>query len=316
MFRNTLIGGTKFRPDEHIPDLNGKVILVTGGNSGLGLETVRQLVKHNPSRIYLAARSTEKAQVAIQKLQESHPTAIPVSHLSLDLSSFDSIKAAVAVFKQAETRLDTLINNAGVMMLPEGLTKDGYEIQLGTNHLGHALLTQLLLPMLQSTTKLNSDVRVVTVSSGAESFGPKKLYPVENFKTTMPGLSTQHRYAISKAANIHYSSAMAQKFKDIKFVCVHPGSVQTNLADAIWKSSNVVFKVFLVSYALLFITKPEQGALNQLWASVSQDAVSGEFYHPVGLAGKGSHHVKNSKEQKQLWDWTQAELEAHLPATP
>ncbi|KAF3229990.1 hypothetical protein TWF191_000229 [Orbilia oligospora] len=299
MFRNTLIGGTKFRPDEHIPDLKGKVILVTGGNSGLGLETVRQLIKHNPSRIYLAARSTEKAQAAIQKLEESHPTAIPVSHLSLDLSSFDSIKAAVAAFKKAETRLDILINNAGVMMLPEGLTKDGYEIQLGTNHLGHALLTQLLLPTLQSTTRLNSD-----------------LYPVENFKTTMPGLSTQHRYAISKAANIHYSSAMAQKYKDIKFVCVHPGSVQTNLADAIWKSSNVVFKFFLVSYALLFITKPEQGALNQLWASVSQDAVSGEFYHPVGLAGKGSHHVKNSKEQKQLWDWTQAELEAHLPATP
>ncbi|KAK6499933.1 hypothetical protein TWF481_010289 [Arthrobotrys musiformis] len=314
MLRNFLIGGVKFRPREDIPDLSGRVILVTGGNSGLGLETIRQLVQHKPARIYLAARSAAKADEAIKQLQKSQPGAgeLPISHLSLDLSSFDSIKSAVATFKKAETRLDILINNAGIMMVPEGLTKDGYEIQLGTNHLGHALLTQLLLPTLQATTKLNPDVRVVTLSSGSESFGPKTLYPVESFKSTMPKFSTQHRYAISKAANLHYSSAMAQRYKEIRFVCVHPGSVLTNLADTVMKNEGVLFKAFLIAYTVMFITKPEQGALNQLWASVSPDAVSGEFYHPVGLAGKGSHHVKNMKEQEQLWDWTQEELKAHL----
>lgn len=113
-----------FSPDEDIPDLSGKVILVTGGNAGLGFETIRQLSKHNPAHIYLAARSREKGGAAIKKLKELNPLAAPITFLSLDLASFDSIKAAAQTFRQVSDRLDVLINNAGIMMTPESLTKE------------------------------------------------------------------------------------------------------------------------------------------------------------------------------------------------
>ncbi|KAH7016672.1 hypothetical protein EDB80DRAFT_888023 [Ilyonectria destructans] len=148
-----------FNPDKDIPDLSGKVVLVTGGNTGLGLETILQLSKHHPAHIYLAARSEEKAKNAIEEVRSKISNAPPISFIQLDLGSFASIKAAAASFTASSDRLDILINNAGIMATPERLTEDGYEIQLGTNHLGPALLTKLLLPTLKATAaKKPSDV--------------------------------------------------------------------------------------------------------------------------------------------------------------
>ncbi|CAG8260738.1 unnamed protein product [Penicillium salamii] len=117
--------GTKFNPDKDIPDLSGQVILVTGGNAGLGFETIKELSKHRPAHIYLAARSAEKAVKAIQDMRESDDVTAPISFLPLDLSSFDSVKKAASKFNQEESRLDILINNAGSMMTAEGLTQEG-----------------------------------------------------------------------------------------------------------------------------------------------------------------------------------------------
>ncbi|KAF2136054.1 uncharacterized protein K452DRAFT_292708 [Aplosporella prunicola CBS 121167] len=298
-----------FLPDRDIPDLSGKVVIVTGGNAGLGFETVRQLAKHNPARIYLAARSKEKGQAAIQQLKESEGNIAPITFLSLDLSSFESIKAAVQAFQACESRLDILINNAGIMMTAPGLTKEGYEIQFGTNVMGHALFTQLLLPTLQETAKINPDVRVVTLSSASEAMAPADLYPFDEFKTTMLERNTTARYCISKLANAHYTSAIAERHNDVKFICVHPGMAATNLHH---ESTGVFLKPFLDVAVWAFASTVEKGALNQLWASISPDAKTGEFYSPVGIPGKGSERVQDRELQEQLWSWTQEELKSHI----
>lgn len=300
---------TNFRPDRDIPDLSGQVIIVTGGNAGLGFETIKQLAKHKPARIYLAARSVEKAETAIQDVRKFEDVTAPISLLTLDLSSFDSIKNAVATFKRHESRLDILINNAGIMMTPEGLTAEGYEIQLGTNVMGHALLTQLLLPTLQQTAKINPETRVVTLSSAAESMAPSDIYKFDELKTTMSDRSTQARYSISKIGNVHYSAAMARQYQDVKFVCVHPGMVATNLHH---ESSGFFLRAFLYTAIWAFATPPEKGALGQIWAAVSPNAKSGEYYFPVGKPGKGSKQSQNQELSEELFQWVQEEIGPHI----
>ncbi|PIG85641.1 hypothetical protein AARAC_003030 [Aspergillus arachidicola] len=299
-----------FDPDRDIPDLTGQVIIVTGGNSGLGFETIRQLSKHAPAHVYLAARSKEKAETAIQKIRDSVTNAAPLSFLPLDLSSFDSIKSAAHEFQRLESRLDILVNNAGIMFTPEGLTKDGYEIQFGTNHMGHALFIELLLPILQSTAKINPETRVVNLASASESLAPNDIYNFDELKTIASHRSTQNRYTISKMANIHYNYYLAQKHSSsgVKFICVHPGMVATNLHT---NATGFFLKAFIYT-AGVFATPVEKGARNQLWASVSSDAKNGEYYAPVGVAPAGSKQTKNRDLQTQLGEWTQKELSAHV----
>ncbi|KAF4502456.1 alcohol dehydrogenase Bli-4 [Fusarium agapanthi] len=148
-----------------MPPLEGKVILVTGATAGLGKESVLQFAHHNPSRIYLCGRNLQKAQLAAQDIQHAVPAAL-IRLLHLDLCSFDSIKEAARIVLSECERLDILMLNAGTMFVPLDLTADGYEVQFGTNHMGHALLTKLLIPLLEKTTRIpGSDVRVVSLAS-------------------------------------------------------------------------------------------------------------------------------------------------------
>lgn len=302
-----------FNPDKDIPDLSGKVILVTGGNSGLGLETVLRLAEHSPAHIYLGARSEEKARLAIKEVQEKVPNAPPITFLQLDLASLASTQAAAATFRASSDRLDILVNNAGIMAMPEGLTEDGYEIQLGTNHLGHALFTKLLLPTLKATAAATSpsDVRVLFLSSVGEALAPKDSYHLDKAKTTMPHLGTWTRYGQSKLANVHYSAALAKRHPDIKFISVHPGIVKTNLGYTFMNSyGSLMFRV-ITFVADMFAVSVEKGALNQLWAATSRDVESGVFYHPVGVTGKGSALSNDEAVREQLWEWTEKELESY-----
>jgi NAD(P)-dependent dehydrogenase (short-subunit alcohol dehydrogenase family) len=301
-----------FRPDTDIPDLSGKVILVTGGNIGLGRETILQLSKHNPAHIYLAARSKAKAENAIEELRKAVPDGAPISFLHLDLSSFESIKAAAETFLTDSSRLDILINNAGVMALPEGLTTEGYEIQFGTNHVGHALFTQLLLPTLEETAALPSaDVRVVFVSSALEASAPKNSYQFDKFKTAMPHISTWARYATSKLANIHYAYALARRYPRIKVMSLHPGVVYTNLTNSL--SENYIISSIVKAGTYFFSVSVDKGARTPLWAATSPDAQSGVYYFAGAITGKGSRQSSDEKVQEDLWNWTQKELEPHLP---
>ncbi|KAK6526195.1 hypothetical protein TWF281_011230 [Arthrobotrys megalospora] len=301
--------GTVFHTDNDVADLSGQVIIVTGGNAGLGFETIRQLVKHNPAHIYLAARSKAKADAAIAQLAMPLSGPSSISFLQLDLSSFASVKAAAEAFKRSESRLDILINNAGIMMTPEGLTEEGYEIQFGTNVMGHALLTQLLIPIIKETVKINPEARVVNLSSASERMAPNDIYQFDELKTTMSSRNTTMRYCLSKIANIHYTSALSEHHREIKIISVHPGMVATNLHH---NSTGFFLRPFLY-IAIAFATPVEKGALSQVWAAVSPDAKTGEFYSPVGISGKGSKRSRSRELQEQLWQWIQKELQGHLP---
>ncbi|KAG7127945.1 Short-chain dehydrogenase/reductase like protein [Verticillium longisporum] len=287
-----------WNPDDDIPNLDGRIILVTGGYSGLGLETVRQLARHNPTRIYVAGRSQERGETAIRKLKET-VTNTDLRFLHMDLTSFQSVKSAVESFQESESRLDLLVNNAGIVFAPPGLTSDGYEVQFGTNYMGHALLTRLLLPVLRATAKTKADVRVVTVSSGSEAYTGKTTYDFEQFRTTMGNESTHTRHCLSKLALIHFAAAAAQRYPEVKFITIHPGAVRTTVGKN-W-DVGTLFLLFIRTWILFFAARVEVGALNQLWASASPDAVSGEFYHPVGVPGKGSQISRDAELRERLW---------------
>lgn len=291
---------------ENIPDLKDQVIIVTGGNAGLGFETVKQLSCHNAARIYLAARSQEKAEQATRELRAAKQKACDVVFLKLDLASLESVKDAAADFLQRETRLDILINNAGIMMTPEGLTQDGFEIQFGTNVVGPALFTSLLLPLMRETAKINPQTRVVMLSSGAHAMAPSNIYNMSEFRTTMSNRKTTQRYTMSKLADLHYAKALAEREPHVKIIPVHPGMVATNLHHA---SEGMFLRPFLFA-AILFATPVEKGALSQIWAAVSPDARSGQYYGPVGKAETGSKASQNHDLQEQLYEYVQGEIAA------
>ncbi|KAH7148230.1 retinol dehydrogenase [Dactylonectria macrodidyma] len=299
----------KFNPRTDIPDLSGKVIFVTGGNVGLGRESILEFCKHNPAQIFLAARSKEKAQAAIDEIVKAVPNAAPIIFIELDLGSFDSVKRAANEFLSKSTQLHILMNNAGIMATPAGTTKEGYEIQFGTNHMGHALLTKLLLPTLQQTAK-TSDVRIVSLSSNAEAWTGGPLWSFKQMKSDMASTATVSRYGISKIANIYHSRALSRRYPEIRCISLHPGAVATSLSRGLYESFPLITP--FLRLALVFTKGPADGVRNQLWASVSPNAKSGEFYHPVGVTGKGSRQSQDQKLEEELWKWTEDELEAYL----
>jgi NAD(P)-dependent dehydrogenase (short-subunit alcohol dehydrogenase family) len=292
---------------KNIPDLKDQVIIVTGGNAGLGLETVKQLSSHNAARIYLAARSQEKAEQAIRELRAANQKPSDIIFLKLDLASLESVKDAASDFLRREQRLDILINNAGIMMTPEGLTNDGYEIQFGTNVVGPALFTHILLPLMRETAKINHETRMVMLSSAAHAMAPGDIYKISEFRTKMSNRRTTQRYTISKLADLHYAKALAEREPNVKIVPVHPGMVATNLHHA---SAGLILRPFLFTAGTLFATPVEKGALSQIWAAVSPDAKSGQYYGPVGKAEPGSKASQNRHLQEQLYEYVQNEIVA------
>ncbi|MBN1669125.1 MAG: SDR family NAD(P)-dependent oxidoreductase, partial [Anaerolineales bacterium] len=150
---------------EDIPDLSGKVVIVTGANSGIGYEAAREFARQGAQTI-LACRSLDKAQAALEQIRAEIPEAA-AEIMPLDLASLASVRQFAEQFKAQYARLDILLNNAGIMMVPYGLTEDGFERQLGTNHLGHFALTGLLIDLLMATP----GSRVVNISSNGHRFG-------------------------------------------------------------------------------------------------------------------------------------------------
>ncbi|KAH0551547.1 hypothetical protein GP486_007237 [Trichoglossum hirsutum] len=305
------IFGKTFIPETDIPDLTGKVILVTGGNTGIGKETVLQLAKHSPSCIYLAARNATKAEAAIREIKGIVSDA-RVEYLELDLSSCASVKRAAGEFLRKERRLDILINNAGVMGLPATETPEGYDIQFGTNHIGHHLLTKLLIPTLLETAEQPDSkpkgVRVVNVSSSAHAVAPPGGIVFDNINLERANALT--RYGQSKLANILDTRELARRYPGITSVAVHPGVILTHLYDAIcgW---GPVFRYGVALFGRLFMQNVVQGALNQLWAATSDEVENGSYYHPVGSKSMGNAYARDEELARKLWDWTEAELNKH-----
>ncbi len=299
--------GKAFNPSQHIPDLSGKVAFVTGGSAGLGKETVLQLSKHSPSHLYLAARTPSKAEAAIRDIKAVVPNA-NITFLELNLASLESVNEASNKFLATSERLDLLINNAGIMAQPAGLTKDGYEIQFGTNHIGHALLTKRLLPILDKTSRQpGADVRIVSLSSAGFRFAPASGIDFPATTTTMVDYDTFARYGQSKAANILFASELARRYPNIISVSCHPGVINTELSTA-YRTGNGM-KGFFFGLVLLAIGKSvSEGAKNQLWSATGKNVVSGSFYFPVGAVNAGRGFPEDKALGGQLWDWTDNEL--------
>ncbi|KAL8683490.1 MAG: hypothetical protein Q9186_000530 [Xanthomendoza sp. 1 TL-2023] len=301
-------GGKGFNPDRDIPDLSGKVIIVTGGNTGLGKESVLQLAKHNPSRIFLAARTPSKAETAIEEIKRAVPSA-NITYLKLDLCSFKSISTAAGEFQSQSNRLDILLNNAGIMATPPAETEDGYESQFGTNHMGHALFTKLLLSTLLSTAReKGSDVRVVNLSSEAHNLAPRPQGILfDKVKLGKQGPWT--RYGQSKHATMLFAKELAKRYPEITSVAVHPGVILTDLYTPN-QESNMLFRYGVKVLGPLFMADVPTGTLNQLWAAVGKKAevVSGKYYTPVGKSSSGSKWAQKGDLAEQLWNWTEKEL--------
>ncbi|KAJ7630333.1 oxidoreductase [Roridomyces roridus] len=282
-----------FNPTTDIPDLAGKYILVTGGTAGIGKESVLALAKHNPECIYFTGRDSKRADEIIAETKPSK-----VVFLECDMTSLASVQAMAQRVISETDRLDVLMCNAGVMNVPPALTKDGFEVHFGINHMAHALLIKLLLPTLLHTAEApGSDVRIVSLTSQASL----------HIQEEGSGIIQAQRYGQSKLANLLYAAELARRYPQITSVSIHPGVVRTGLV-----SSQGMF-----SKALIYITNPlstmtpADGARNQLWAATTdkQSIVNGEYYEPVGKRGK---HMRKSRDvglAEKLWDWTQSELD-------
>jgi NAD(P)-dependent dehydrogenase (short-subunit alcohol dehydrogenase family) len=204
-----------------------------------------------------------------------------------------------------------LLTVIGIMATPWNLTRDGFETQLGTNHLGHALLTKLLLPIMVKTAELpDADIRIVSVSSIGHNMAPKGgiLFDQE----AMKGLTPAQLYGQSKLANILYVKALAKRHPQITAVAVHPGLIRTDLYDPVARD------IWLVRFALkaarpLVFSDVGYGALNQLWAAaVGKESVqNGAYYMPVGKPIGASPYTNDEQLADKLWDWTEKQFTRH-----
>lgn len=260
---------------DHIPNQKGKIVIVTGGNSGLGYEAVLALARKN-AHVIIASRNAEKANEAREKLVKQVPNA-SLEVMSLDLTDLKSVHAFAETFQDAHGQLDILLNNAGVMIPPYSKTTDGFEIQFGTNHLGHFALTGLLLETLLATPHS----RVVAVSSSAYRFGKINFEDLQGERN----YSRWAAYGQSKLANILFTRELARRLTAIGSTTIsaaaHPGYAITNLQHpSKIEGGGWLENAVSAVGSRLFAQSASMGALPELYAATAPDVLSGEFFGP------------------------------------
>jgi len=263
-----------------IPNQRGKLAVVTGGNSGIGYEAALTLAGKG-AQVILAVRSAEKGQAAVAAIQRAHPGAA-VEVMTLDLSNLGSVRRFAEAFLQRFETLPLLINNAGVMALPYGRTADGFEMQFGTNHLGHFALTGLLMPAILAAP----GARVVVVSSGAHTAGAIDFDNLDGAKSYGPWRA----YCQSKLANLLFAYELQRRFTadgiDAIAAGCHPGYAATNLQAAGPRMTGSRFGERLSEIGnRLFAQSAAMGALPTLYAATAADVNGCDYIGPVGLLG-------------------------------
>jgi NAD(P)-dependent dehydrogenase (short-subunit alcohol dehydrogenase family) len=251
---------------DDIPDQTGRTALVTGANSGIGLETARMLARKG-AKVVLACRSLEKGRAAVEQIAADKPSG-EVSLEALDLADLDSVSAFAKTFAANHPRLDLLVNNAGVMVPPLTRTKQGFELQMGTNHLGHVALTAHLLPLVEKT----GGSRVVVVSSGVHHMG-KIDFDDLNWETR--SYSAMQAYAQSKLANLLFALELGRRLgasgSAVRVTSAHPGWTATEL-----QRTAGVARLFNPIFAM----KAHDGALPTLRAATDSAAETGSYWGP------------------------------------
>ncbi|HEU4675363.1 MAG TPA: oxidoreductase [Motilibacteraceae bacterium] len=263
-----------------IPDQTGRTVVVTGANSGLGYHASAELARRG-ARVVMACRDAGRGAEALARLRTVAPTA-PVVVEPLDLASLASVRDfSDRLSEQFPDGIDVLLNNAGVMATPPRKTADGFELQLGTNHLGHFALTGLVLPLLLR----RPGARVVTVSSQAHRMGRI------DFSDLMSERKYQkwRAYGQSKLANLLFAFELARRAEaaglDLKSVAAHPGYANTNLqAVGPRMAGNSLMEKLTGVANVLFGQPAADGALPELYAATMPDVRTGEFFGPSGFA--------------------------------
>jgi NAD(P)-dependent dehydrogenase (short-subunit alcohol dehydrogenase family) len=283
-----------------IPEQTGRVAVVTGANTGLGYHAAAALAQTG-AHVVLAVRNLEKGNHALARIVAAHPDA-DVTLQELDLGSLASVRAAAAALRKAYPRIDLLINNAGVMWTPKQVTADGFEMQFGTNHLGHFALTGLLLDKLLPVR----GSRVVTVSSMGH-----RIRAAIHFDD----LQWEHRYdryaayGQSKLANLLFTyelqRRLAEQDTNTVAVAAHPGASSTELGRS---APTLIKPLFALADTFLF-QNAAMGALPTLRAATDLDVEGGQYYGPDGLGEQRGHPkvVSSSAQshdedlQRRLW---------------
>ncbi len=287
-----------------IPDQSGKIALITGANSGLGFEASRELARKGAT-VVMAVRNTEKGEAAIARITDEVPNA-DLELRKLDLGSLDSVRAFADRVKAEREHVDILLNNAGLMATPAGQTKDGFETQVGTNHLGHFVLTQELMPALEAADA----ARVVTVTSGARLQG----HTLTEARTQVSDDYDPWRaYGDSKLANYQFSIELARRLEaagsSVASLVAHPGLSHTNLQVATAASGGTGISGRFWKVTARFVGMSALGgALPMLRAATDPDAANGEFYGPrwqmrgapVRLGPDEKRSAKD--ETSRMWD--------------
>jgi NAD(P)-dependent dehydrogenase (short-subunit alcohol dehydrogenase family) len=283
---------------DSIPNLTGKTALITGANSGLGLESARALAGKG-AHVVLAVRSRDKGQQALDEIKAEHPLA-SLEVLPLDLSSLASVRSAAESLKTRHKRLDILLNNAGVMATPYMLTEDGFELQFGTNHLGHFALTGLLFALLLKAP----EPRVVNVASQVHVVGRMRFDDL----AWKQGYSKWGAYNMSKVANLLFTHELARKVAakglSLLSVAAHPGYAATNLQQRGPELAGATLRAKLMKLSnALGAQSAAMGALPQLYAATAPDMVPCDYVGPGGLfAARG--YPKKMRSAKHTYDQT------------
>ncbi len=283
-----------------VPDVSGKIAIVTGANSGIGYETARVLAQRGAT-VIMACRNLEKANRAAEQIRALRPTG-EVVVMQLDLADLDLVRQFAEHFQAEHDRLDLLINNAGIMVPPFGTTEQGFEQQLGVNHLGHFALTTQLIDLLNQT----SGARVVNVSSTAHRFGKMDF---EDLNWQRKQYSAMGAYGQSKLANLLFTYELQRKLEqaghDTIAVAAHPGYTATNLQG----------DTAPMQLMNRLVAQPQpMGALPTLYAATAYDVRGGQYFGPSGIAELGGNPERVESNARshdkgnahQLWTVSEA----------
>ncbi|KAM0443753.1 hypothetical protein ACHAO4_010434 [Trichoderma viride] len=306
--------------EKDVPDLQGKTIIVTGSNTGLGKE-IAQIVYSRNAKVYMMARNEEKTNKAIDSIKSAVPSSRgELIFLKLDLSDIPSAKAAAEEFLRREQNLHLLFNNAGVGYPEKGSkSKQGYELQLGVNCLGTFTFTKALTPALISAAKTApaNSVRIIWVSSSAAEAVSTKNY-VENL-SQVQNMGAFEQYCVSKLGNYWHAAEFAARYKDDGIISIplNPG----NLDSDFWRTQGALMTCIL-RRTLLY--PPIHGAYTNLFAAFSPQITiekSGTFVAPWGkLWNVSKEMIDGTKPESQggtgiaasFWEWTEAQIERYI----
>ncbi|MCJ1326300.1 hypothetical protein MMC10_002964 [Thelotrema lepadinum] len=294
--------------EANLEDQTGKVFLVTGASSGCGEQLAKILFQHN-AKVYVAARSREKATKAIDGIKKAHPNFKgELVFLTLDLNDLNIIKQSALDFTSVEPKLDALWLNAGVMAPPQGsTTAQGHELQIGVNNIAHFLFLKYLEPVLKKTasTAPAGSVRVVWVSSGVVLMAPKPAIDFDNINYAKKDESAWTKYTRSKAGNILQAIESSRRLKDSGVICLslNPGNLKTEL------QRHFPWIVHLFMDWLLY--HPRYGAYTELSAGLSSEINmenTGGFLQPWGRKARLRSDLEDPELARKYWEYCEEQV--------